>query len=246
MSKQAKGRKKMTPSIAETMRQIEAEKDAEASTMLPPAVLPTPVEQERIAAWKARFDARGVPLATPSGPNPRAIQFSGNPAVTQVGLAETMGVTDPELAEAMLRQVVPLLPLYEGQPMATNVNLVLSSVKEIGPKDGVEGMLAAQMVATHTLAMKLLGKAAETTSPDHAVRYMDQATKLQRTYLAQVEALNRHRGKGQQKVTVEYQNVNVQSGGQAVVGTGVSFQGSQAAPNIPQAVEAIAIKASGT
>ena len=43
-----------------------------------------------------------------------------------------------------------------------------------------------------------------------------QANKLSRTYATLVEALNRHRGKGQQKVTVEH--VHVHAGGQAVVG----------------------------
>jgi hypothetical protein len=37
-----------------------------------------------------------------------------------------------------------------------------------------------------------------------------------RTYAQLLDALNRHRGKGQQKVTVEH--VHVHSGGQAVVG----------------------------
>jgi hypothetical protein len=40
--------------------------------------------------------------------------------------------------------------------------------------------------------------------------------KLLRTYTMQVEALQRYRGKGQQKVTVEH--VHVHSGGQAIVG----------------------------
>jgi hypothetical protein len=45
---------------------------------------------------------------------------------------------------------------------------------------------------------------------------LTQANKLSRTYAALVEALNRHRGKGQQKVTVEH--VHVYAGGQAMVG----------------------------
>jgi hypothetical protein len=44
-----------------------------------------------------------------------------------------------------------------------------------------------------------------------------QANKLSRTYATLLEALNRHRGKGQQKVTVEH--VHVHAGGRAVVGT---------------------------
>src|SRR3954469_6376466 len=43
---------------------------------------------------------------------------------------------------------------------------------------------------------------------------LTQANKLSRTYVTLLEALNRHRGKGQQKVTVEH----VHAGGQAIVG----------------------------
>jgi len=45
---------------------------------------------------------------------------------------------------------------------------------------------------------------------------LSQANKLSRTYALLLDVLNRHRGKGQQKVTVEH--VHVHSGGQAVVG----------------------------
>src|SRR4051794_33698675 len=45
---------------------------------------------------------------------------------------------------------------------------------------------------------------------------LTQANKLSRTYVTLLEALNRHRGKGQQKVTVEH--VHVHPGGQAIVG----------------------------
>ena len=40
--------------------------------------------------------------------------------------------------------------------------------------------------------------------------------KLARTFATQMEALNRYRGKGQQKMTVEH--VHVHDGGQAIVG----------------------------
>ena len=42
------------------------------------------------------------------------------------------------------------------------------------------------------------------------------AVKLLRTYTMQIEALQRHRGKGEQKMTVEH--VHVHAGGQAIVG----------------------------
>ena len=51
------------------------------------------------------------------------------------------------------------------------------------------------------------------------------ANKLSRTYAMLLEALNRHRGKGQQKVTVEH--VHVHAGGQAIVGN-ISAPGGSA------------------
>jgi hypothetical protein len=45
---------------------------------------------------------------------------------------------------------------------------------------------------------------------------LNRANKLSRTWATLVEALNRYRGKGQQKVTVEH--VHVHAGGQAMVG----------------------------
>ena len=53
---------------------------------------------------------------------------------------------------------------------------------------------------------------------------MNQANKLSRTYAVLLDALNRHRGKGQQKVTVGH--VHVHSGGQAIVGAVESSRGS--------------------
>ena len=45
---------------------------------------------------------------------------------------------------------------------------------------------------------------------------INQANKLMRTFTAQIEALNKYRTKGKQKITV--QHVNVNEGGQAIVG----------------------------
>ena len=88
----------------------------------------------------------------------------------------------------------------------------------IGPKDELEGMMAAQLIAAHNAAMECYRRAmiGEQTFEGHREN-LTQANKLSRTYATLLEALNRHRGKGQQKVTVEH--VHVHAGGQAVVGT---------------------------
>jgi hypothetical protein len=87
----------------------------------------------------------------------------------------------------------------------------------IGPKDELEGMLAAQMIASHNAAMECYRRAMIGEQTFEGRREsLSQANKLSRTYATLLEALNRHRGKGQQKVTVEH--VHVHSGGQAIVG----------------------------
>lgn len=93
----------------------------------------------------------------------------------------------------------------------------LSFLAGIEPKDELEGMLGAQLLASHNAAMECYRRAmiSEQTFEGRKEN-LNQANKLSRTHTTLLEALNRHRGKGQQKVTVEH--VHVHSGGQAIVG----------------------------
>ena len=88
----------------------------------------------------------------------------------------------------------------------------------IDPKDELEGMMAVQLLAAHNAAMECYRRSmiGEQTFEGRKEN-LNQANKLSRTRATLLEALNRHRGKGQQKVTVEH--VHVHAGGQAVVGT---------------------------
>jgi hypothetical protein len=63
------------------------------------------------------------------------------------------------------------------------------------------------------------------------VNTLVKAVSLSRTYTMQMDALSRHRGKGQQRVTVEH--VHVHAGGQAVVGA-VETGGGVASKNRKQ------------
>ena len=94
---------------------------------------------------------------------------------------------------------------------------VVAALVGISPADELESMIAAQLIAAHNAAMECYRRAmiGEQTF-DGRRENLSQANKLSRTYAVLLDALNRHRGKGQQKVTVEH--VHVRSGGQAVVG----------------------------
>ncbi len=78
--------------------------------------------------------------------------------------------------------------------------------------------MAAQLVAAHSAAMECYRRAMIGDQTfDGRSENLNQANKLSRTFAVLLDALNRHRGKGQQKVTVEH--VHVYPGGQAIVGT---------------------------
>jgi hypothetical protein len=77
--------------------------------------------------------------------------------------------------------------------------------------------MATQLIAAHSAAMECYRRAMLKEQTFEGRREnLNQANKLSRTYTTLLEALNRHRGKGQQKVTVEH--VHVHAGGQAMVG----------------------------
>jgi len=91
-------------------------------------------------------------------------------------------------------------------------------MRSIKPSDSLERMLAVQMVSVHHAAMECLRRASlEDQTKEAREANLNQAGKLTGLFTRQMEALDKHRGKGQQKVTVEH--VHVESGAQAVVGS---------------------------
>ena len=87
----------------------------------------------------------------------------------------------------------------------------------IAPRDELEGMIAAQMLAAHNAAVESYRRAmiGEQTFEGRKEN-LNQANRLSRTFATLVETLNKHRGKGQQQINVKHVHVN--EGGQAIVG----------------------------
>ena len=111
----------------------------------------------------------------------------------------------------------------------------LSLLAGISPNDKFEGMLAVQLLASHNAAMECyLGAMIAEQTLEGRKDNLVQANKLSRTHAALLEALNRHRGKGQQKVTVEH--VHVLNGGQAIVGNVVGGGALTKSENQPHAL----------
>ncbi|UVK39928.1 hypothetical protein LHFGNBLO_001343 [Mesorhizobium sp. AR10] len=97
-----------------------------------------------------------------------------------------------------------------------DMNYALSMVCGLRPKDQIEATLGVQMAAIHMATMNaamFMGQAKTWELREAQERALNR---LARTFVAQVEALKRYRSKGEQRVIVE--RVNVEKGGQAIVG----------------------------
>jgi len=179
----------------------------------------TPEQQALVKKWRATLD--------------RLPEWNGDVKNENVDLvlasfAEALGVQGLDPILVLLGQGVGT---FYGTTTALSLktNALYSAVHNIAPKDHLEAMLALQMVGVHNAVMEMLRRAAlpEQTNMDAII---SRVTKLLRTYTAQVETLQRYRGKStQQKVTVEHVHVN--AGGQAIVGAVTGPTGGVGAPN---------------
>jgi hypothetical protein len=133
---------------------------------------------------------------------------------------EATGTDKPVLMVRLINQAVNALWIPDGTSEGDrneHIQSVIALLQGIKPTNEIEGMLATQMVATHSAALECLRRAMISSQTFAGFEQsLKHAAKLMSIYARQIDALNKHRGKGQQKVTVEY--VNVKAGGQAVVG----------------------------
>ncbi len=141
-------------------------------------------------------------------------------AIDATSAKEATGTGKPVLMLRLINQAINSLWIPEGaseEYRNENIQSAIAMLQGIKPTDEIEGMLAAQMVGTHGAAMVCLSRA---MIPNQTFAGVEQslkhAAKLMSIYARQIDALNKHRGKGQQKVTVEH--VHVEAGGQAMVG----------------------------
>jgi hypothetical protein len=127
------------------------------------------------------------------------------------------GTISPDFYSRTFRELLEAGCGTQSRPLTdTDVNGALAAMHGIAPRDEMEGMLAAQMVAVHTAAMHCLRQLKGSETIQQQDSNGNIAVKLLRTYTMQMEALQRYRGKGEQRMKVEH--VHVYQGGQAIVG----------------------------
>jgi hypothetical protein len=134
-------------------------------------------------------------------------------------LQKLFGTNIPDVADGLLRHCIKVLKNDEitDEHAGNDERMFLvGAVTEIAPRDGVERMLAVQMVATHVAMIRSGRLMANASNLAQSQAHANGYTKLARTYTAQMEALRKHRNGGKQTVVV--QHVTVEGGGQAIVG----------------------------
>ena len=127
-------------------------------------------------------------------------------------VARLFNVRTPEAASGLLISLLNAL----GKSGEQYRDMAVGMLAELKPRDAIEAMLISQMTATHVAMTSMSRMMRDTDTYQIRESYERSATRLSRTYLAQMDALKKHRAKAQQTVRVE--RVNVESGGQAIVG----------------------------
>jgi hypothetical protein len=125
--------------------------------------------------------------------------------------------TDYELAAEVIFKGAGALP-HHYKP-ADRFNVSFQALADSDPKDATEARLCLQSQALYSQGMVQLGRAERADMMTQSEFYMRNAIKLLRLHNETVEALNKYRKGGEQKMTVTHQHVSIE--GQAIVNNGI-------------------------
>lgn len=134
-------------------------------------------------------------------------------------LCAATGSSSTEYARALLIQTMNAV----GANDAFSINANFKALLAMKPADEYEGMLISRLIALHQQYMNYMALAdANKLRRESRESFINSATKLMRVYNETLEVLNKHRRKGEQKVTVTHNHVNVNEGGKAIVGSEIN------------------------
>jgi hypothetical protein len=122
---------------------------------------------------------------------------------------------DRQFSNSVFRQIFDACLREDGYDRGMHEALT-AALRHGSPTDAFDLMLANQMAGINVLVMRFIGFLGKADNTLEIEAISNQLNKLARTFVLQMDARQRYRSGGEQKVTV--QNVSVSDGGQAIVG----------------------------
>lgn len=197
------------------------------------------IEEERILNWKVKKETDSVPFSYKKNNDEsnedittidadfadKNLTFYDQAKVANANLCAATGTGSAKAGCAILSGAILATHRDEVDNAATMIQATQEALIAMKPADIFEGMLCSRLWVLHNKAMDCMGQFSNTDAqPQVQEMLMNQATKMMRLHNETLEALNKHRRKGEQKMVVVHQNVQVNDGGQALV-TGKLAQG---------------------
>ena len=182
-------------------------------------------EKTKIAKYLERLNRKPVKFRSRKDASGNSILelHTTDETLDRMKFTEAFGTPDKDLHNYLLNQIVQTFKGcvssegFDHSKMEEFANNAMALLNGIQPQDEIEGMLAVQMIAVHNMVMETMKLAMVTGQRfEWKEASINHATRMLRTFTAQMEALKRYRTGGQQKVIVEH--VHVTAGGQAIVG----------------------------
>lgn len=138
--------------------------------------------------------------------------------VITAALCAATGTGSYDAGFEILKYSVISVPRQNSQNIPSSITATHDALIAMAPADIFEGMLCSRLWALQSQSMIYMSKAAHTDANNATIDLnVNRATKLMRVFNETFDTLNKYRRKGEQKVVVQHQHVNVNDGGQAVV-----------------------------
>jgi len=150
--------------------------------------------------------ARSVPRLVKDG---ESMAPAGSHAEFMEDLSSLMGDTDQAHALSLLNTGIRALPSREDGKVSA-ANDLLAVLGAIGPKDGLESMMACAAGALFQNAMSLLGRSGSTNLSGLSDVRMNLSDKLFRQFLAHVKAIDSHRRQSQPQQHIVVEHIHVE------------------------------------
>ncbi len=128
--------------------------------------------------------------------------------------------TDSGIAVEIFTKGLSALP---GSNVARNANTAAQVLADAAPQDATEARLCMQEAVLYAQGMEYLSRAEKSELLPQSEYYIKNAMKLLRLHIETLEARNKHKRGGEQRVVV--QHVQVNDGGKAIVGANLTMDG---------------------